>query len=75
MRNLPATTPPPAPPARLAGFTLKRACDLRLGDVVVLTDWKGVTSETVTSLTLVGDDVEFNGVTTSLGNVFVVVAE
>lgn len=77
MRNLTPHPPIAAPvtPARLQGFALKRACDLRLGDVVVLSDWKGVSSETVTSLKLVGDDVEFNNVTTSLGNVFVVVKE
>ena len=48
-----------------------RADEVRLGDVLLLPNWKGGVELTfVRSLELVGDDVEFNGgkTTTSQGN-------
>ncbi len=58
---------------------LTRADDLRLGDTVLLDTWKGLMLVVVTSLELVGDDVEVNqaldtNFSTSVGNTFHVVS-
>jgi hypothetical protein len=59
-----------------------RADRLRLGDQVLLLTWRGGAEvATVTSLALVGDDVEMNfsertgELSTSVGNTFQVVSE
>ena len=75
MRNLPPTTSaPPETLPRLSGMKFKRACDVQLGDTLLLpTKWKNaVDMFVVTEVRLVGDDVEFNDgqLSTSLGNVF-----